>query len=227
MNANATDITVIQDKSSSMWRLRNETIQGFNAFVDEQKKVPGKCVMSLTQFDTGFYPMFAGVDIQNVKPLNEDTYRPNGWTALLDAIGKAIIATGQRLEAMSEAQRPGRVVFVITTDGEENSSGEFGGEKGHAKIMEMIKHQTERYNWQFLFLGAKQDAIKTGMGLGVMAANTMSVGDTGAAVREAYAATSANLRAFRISGQVVALNYSDSQRKEQRKHGANLDALNK
>lgn len=223
MRNDYTDISVVQDKSGSMAELRKETIGGFNTFLEDQKKTPGKCSMTLMQFDTEFNLLANGEDIQKVQALTESTYRPGGSTALLDAIARTITTTGQRLEAMPEAERPAKVIVLIMTDGEENSSREYGGESGHAKVMTMIKEQQEKYNWQFIFLGANQDAIQTGAGLGIIAANSMSYANNSKGTTAAFAAASGNIRSYRCAASpddVDSLAFADKQRAEQYEAGA-------
>lgn len=226
MRTDYTDISVVQDKSGSMAGLRAETIGGFNTFLEDQKKAPGKCTITLMQFDTTFNLLANGEDIQAVKPLTESTYQPGGNTALLDAIARTILTTGQRLAAMPEEERPARVVVLIMTDGEENSSREFGGGDGHGKVMAMIKEQTEKWKWQFIFMGAKQDAIKAGESLGIASANSMSYAATSKGTTRAFAAASSNLRSYREADpeQTDKLCFAAPQRCEQYDEGAH-DAL--
>lgn len=227
MNKEYTDISVVQDKSGSMSMLRDETIKGFNSFLEEQKKAPGKCTMTLMQFDTNFSLLYSGEDIQKVQPLTEKTYHPDGYTALLDAIGKTIQTTGQRLDALPEDQKPARVVIAIFTDGEENSSREFNGPVGRSKVFEMIKHHTDKYNWQFLFLGASQDAVQAGGGLGIGASNSMSTANTAKGTTQAYATASANIRSYRAAdpGATEKLCFAPGQRSEQYAAGAVVDSM--
>ena len=227
MNNDYTDINVVQDKSGSMAELRDETIGGFNTFLADQQKAPGVAKMTLMQFDTTFKLLYSGEDIKKVEPLTHATYAPGGGTALLDAIARTIITTGQRLEAMPEQERPGRVIVVILTDGQENSSVEYGGHDGHKRVMEMIEHQTKTYNWQFLFIGAQQDAIQGGGRIGVAAANSISTANTSKGIRMAYAHTSDNLRAYRAASpdEVQFMEFSAEQRDQQLAEGAVPDAL--
>lgn len=227
MDTNYTDINVVQDKSGSMIGLRDDTIGGFNSFLDEQKKAPGKCTFTLTQFDTTFNILYAGEDIQKVEPLTRETYKPGGNTALLDAIARTIITTGQRLEALPEDQRPARVIFGIFTDGMENSSVEYGGEAGHAKVMEMIKNQREKYNWQFMFIGASQDAIQSGSGIGINSATSFSTANNSKGTAAAYAAASSNIRSYRAAApeNTDNLAFTKEQRDEQYQAGAVKDSL--
>jgi len=160
MNRNLTDITVVLDRSGSMQRCRADAEGGINSFISDQKTKPGECTFTMVEFDSTYRFVHKGVPIANVPP-----YRlvPGGWTALLDAVGRAIDETGSRLDEMDDASRPGLVVFVIVTDGEENSSREYTLQQ----IKQKIEHQQSAYNWQFTFLGANQDAFLAGASLGV------------------------------------------------------------
>jgi hypothetical protein len=227
MNKDYTHISVVQDKSGSMATVWDETIKGFNGFLDEQKKTPGKCTFSLMQFDTEFNMLYDTEDIHNIKSLTHQTYMPNGYTALLDAIGRTIITTGQKLENLKEEDRPARVIVAILTDGEENSSKEYAGEMGRSKIFEMIKHQTDTYKWQFVFLGANQDAIQSGANIGVASVNAISTSNTGRGVTAAYAALSSNTRRYRGSdpADTTKMHFSAAQRQEQYAAGAVHDSM--
>lgn len=121
-NYNLTDITVVLDRSGSMSAVREDTIHGFNQFLRDQQKVPGEATITLNQFDDIFEHVLKASRIADAKPLDDRTFVPRGFTALLDAIGRSINETGERLKNMGEDQRPGKVVFVILTDGHENYS---------------------------------------------------------------------------------------------------------
>lgn len=165
MRHDLTDITVVLDRSGSMGACRQEAENGLAHFVEEQKKVRGEALLTLVQFDTEYEFVHRGV---NVKSVGRHKLVPRGMTALLDAVGRAITETGDRLRAMPEAERPALVAFVIVTDGQENSSREFS----KARIKSMIEHQTNVYNWQFTFLGANQDAFAEGHAMGIDAGGT-------------------------------------------------------
>jgi len=217
MNPNLCDVTVVLDRSGSMASVQEDTIGGFNTFVDAQKAAPGKCLITLVQFDD-VQPnevVMEGVDVQQAKPLTKETYIPRGGTPLLDAIGRTIVNTGVRLSKMAEADRPGKVVFVILTDGQENSSKEYT----NAKIKEMIQHQHNAYQWQFVFLGANQDAIAAGGNLGVLRGNSMTYAHNAAGTQSVFAASAQNLTSYR-SGGTQTMDFSDEQRKEQVAAGA-------
>ena len=160
MRSDLTDLTVVLDRSGSMSSCRDDAEGGLNEFIRKQREQPGTCLFSLVQFDTVYEFVHTAVPIQNV---SKCTLEPRGSTALLDAVGRAIVETGERLRKIDEAQRPGLVVFVIVTDGQENSSVEFS----KAKVEQMIEHQQNVYKWQFSFLGANQDAFAEAGAIGI------------------------------------------------------------
>lgn len=136
------------------------------------------------------------IDVQNVPSLNDETYQCITGTPLLDAIGTALEATGIKLAAMDEKSRPEKVFFVILTDGQELHSKKFT----KPVINEMITHQREAYKWDFIFLGANQDAIQTGTSYGVSAASSMTYGATVRGMSATYDALSATVSASKASG---------------------------
>jgi uncharacterized protein YegL len=157
MRDDLTEIVFIVDRSGSMGMIRNDVIGGFNTFIKDQKAVPGNANVSLIQFDDKYEVNYLTKDINQVEDLNAATYQPRGMTALNDAIGKTIISVGDKLAKISETDRPGKVVFVIMTDGHENNSKEYVGAAGTEQIKKMITHQKEKYNWEFLFIGGDLD----------------------------------------------------------------------
>ncbi|BDH55552.1 vWA domain-containing protein [Tsukamurella sp. PLM1] len=155
-----THIYFLLDRSGSMASIKQATEQGFDAFIAEQRSGDGECIVSLAQFDTEYTPVFQGLPVADVRPL---TLIPRHSTALLDSMGRLIHDAGQELAALDEDQRPGTVIVAIMTDGLENSSTEYT----HAAIKAMVEHQTDKYGWQFLYMGADQDAIEVGRSIGV------------------------------------------------------------
>lgn len=188
-----TDITVILDKSGSMETRRTDAIGGFNALVDDQKVQPGVAALSLVQFDTTYEVSFTEKAPADVPALTMDTYRPAGGTALLDAMGKTIDATGKRLAAVPEESRPGKVIVVVITDGEENSSREYT----YPRLNEMICHQRDVYKWEFIFVGTNQDAIASASRIGIDAQNALTYGSSPLAARLAMGVVAESLSARR------------------------------
>lgn len=215
MKDSHTDITIVIDRSGSMSSIKDDTIGGFNTFLKDQQESPGTATFSLHQFDDLFETVVDARPISEVKPLSDKTYTPRGSTALLDAVGRAISSTGIRLHKMDEVDRPGKVVFVIITDGAENASREYS----LSKVKEMIKLQQETYKWQFVFLGANIDAISVGAGLGVANGNSMKFAANSIGTQSLYADTTANLKAFR-SNTKLDMSYTADQHAKQKNAGA-------
>jgi len=217
MKDNLTDISLVLDRSGSMDSVKMDTIGGFNEFLKAQKAAPGEAAMTLAQFDHEYEIVHNGINIQDVPKLTEESFVPRGQTALLDAIGRTINATGARLAALPEDKRPSKVIFVILTDGEENNSTEFTS----ARVKAMIQQQTEVYNWDFVFLGANQDAMYTGAAMGIHANNSMSYEADRAGTTHAFRSVSDNMRSYREGAQGMKTHFfSDADREKQKKSGA-------
>ena len=162
-----THVYFLLDRSGSMESIRDDTEGGFNAFIAEQRSEPGRCRVTLAQFDDEYEEVYRDVPIADVPRLS---LRPRGMTALLDSIGRLVSEAGVRLAALPEEQRPGVVIVGIMTDGHENASRELT----HAAVKSMIERQSTTYGWQFLYMGADQDAIEVGASIGVSAAHSMT-----------------------------------------------------
>lgn len=206
MKDNLTDINVVLDRSQSMMKIFHPTINGFNEFLGGQKAIDGEAYLTLAQFDHEYQIVHNGVAINEVPELTPLTFQPRGMTALYDAIGKTIITTGQRLEAMKEEDRPSKVIFVILTDGEENSSKEFDV----CSIKEMIEHQTNVYNWDFVFIGANQDAVTTATDMGILAKNSMTYVANNAGTTATFSAMNKNMTMYRSFGASLKADSTDA-----------------
>lgn len=181
------EIVMIVDKSGSMESTRNDVVGGFNAFVDEQKKVPGDAVLTLVQFDTGYLVTIDRKPLQAIAPLTADNYVPGGGTALLDAIGKAVTALRDRTD------KSDRAIVCIMTDGQENSSHEYN----KAAIKALIESMRSDRGWEFAFVGANQDAFTEAGQLGIAAGMTANYAATGIGTRSASATLSTNTTDYR------------------------------
>jgi hypothetical protein len=193
MNQNLVEIARVVDRSGSMYSITTDAIGGFNAFLEGQKADPGSARLTLVLFDHEYQVVHESADIQSVPPLNEDTYEPRGSTALLDSLGRTIDDTGKRLAAMPEDERPRKVIVAILTDGMENASQHYS----HGKISEMITHQRDVYDWDFVFLAANQDAIAEAGKLSIGADHAIAFAATAQGVREAYTTMSDRVSASR------------------------------
>lgn len=211
-----TDITFILDRSGSMCSTVWDVIGGFNSFVKDQKEVGDNASLTLIQFDENYEVNYFNTPIKEVVDLNTHTYKPRGVTALYDAIGKAITDKGNELNSLPEQDRPNKVLFIIYTDGLENASVEFHS----GRIKEMIEHQTNKYNWDFTFLGAGQDAVLTGQTIGVEPDKSLTYSQVGIGKGAAFASVSNYTRSLRSTGQAqYSLQDRDTQDKLIAEHG--------
>ena len=163
MKKGLTELVFILDKSGSMSGLESDTIGGFNAMLDKQKAVDGECRITTVLFDNQFELLHDRIDIQAVCPISDQEYCVGGSTALLDAIGRTIHKIGHAQKHTAEDFRAEKVLFVIITDGEENSSREYPA----ALVKQMIERQQLIYGWEFIFLGANIDAVQTAATFGI------------------------------------------------------------
>jgi len=193
MKDNLTEIMVILDRSGSMSSIRDDAMGGFNSFIEDQKKEAGDALVTLVQFDHEYEVVYSGKQVQDVRPLTAETYVPRGQTALLDAIGRTINEVGARLSAMTEDDRPGKVIAVVITDGHENASHEFRQDK----IKEMIEHQRGKYDWEFVFLAADPTSVQLAQAVSVPMGNVALFENTGQGVRSAYAGVSHAVSGYR------------------------------
>lgn len=208
-----TDITFVLDRSGSMAVIRTDTEGGFNQLIADQKALKADVRVSLMQFDDVFEEVYSALPVEEVPELRLE---PRGFTALHDAIGITIKKTGERLAKLPESERPGKVIFVIMTDGGENASREYLN-----KIEPLIKHQRETYNWDFVFIGANQDAVLTGNGLGIGINLSMAANSAGTA--QAYASTSALLWNKAVAPDAIAsiaVSYTEQDQQAQIALGA-------
>lgn len=163
MRENLTEIVFILDRSGSMSGLESDTIGGFNSMIAKQQKEEGEAIVSTILFDDETDVIHDRVAIGEVKKLTEEDYYVRGCTALLDAVGGAIHHIGNVHKYAREEDRPAKTLFVITTDGLENASRYYS----FKDVKKLIKRQQEKYNWEFLFLGANIDAIEVAGNMGI------------------------------------------------------------
>ena len=163
MKKGLTELIFILDRSGSMSGLGSDTIGGYNAMLEKQKKEPGEAVITTVLFDDRYELLHDRINIRGIEPITEKEYYVRGTTALLDAVGRTISKIVNVQKHTVEDERAENVMFVITTDGMENASREYSYEK----IRWMIEHQKSKYGWEFIFLGANIDAIDTAGRFGI------------------------------------------------------------
>lgn len=202
MKDNLTEIVFILDQSGSMESLRDDTIGGYNSYIEDQKKEEGEAYLTTVLFDHRYELLHDHVNIQNVAPITTKEYRPGGTTALLDAVGRTINSVGQRLADTPEEERPAHVIFVITTDGYENASQEFTREQ----VKRMIEHQQDKYSWQFIFIGAGIDAYAEAESIGLGGYHTMSVSKSSTGAQSMFNSVTVASKAIRSTASYATLD---------------------
>ena len=160
---NVTELVFILDRSGSMAGLESDTIGGFNAMLEKQKKEPGTAYVSTVLFNNFGCVLHDRLEVQKVPPMTDADYQVGGCTALVDAIGDAIHHIGNIHKYARSEDVPEHTLFVITTDGMENASRRYDS----ARVKQMIEHEKSKYGWEFLFLGANIDAVETAKHFGI------------------------------------------------------------
>lgn len=165
MKKGLSELVFILDRSGSMSMLEQDTIGGYNALFKKQKEEPGESNITTALFDDHYELLHDRINLKGVSPITDKEYFVRGSTALLDAIGRTIDKIDNAQKHTVEDERAERVMFVITTDGMENASREYR----YDKIKAMIERQKEKYDWEFLFIGANIDAVETANKFGISA----------------------------------------------------------
>ncbi|MCB1276123.1 vWA domain-containing protein [Prosthecobacter sp.] len=194
MNPHLTEIAYILDRSGSMQPMQEPAVAAFNDFVKSQLDVPGDARLTLVQFDDAYEVPVSARPIQDVPQLTAATYTPRGSTALLDAIGRTIKETDRRLSGLPDAEKPGKVILAIFTDGEENASREYSIKH----ISDLIRLYRDEKGWEFLFLAANQDAIATAGHMRISASFSGNVSFNEKGVKSTGSAMARKVRAMRL-----------------------------
>ena len=199
MKENLTELIFILDRSGSMANMESEALNGFNSFLEEQKKLSGEANLTLVLFDHEYSLIYNGKNIREVEPLTKNIYSARGTTALLDAVGRTVDDVGKRLAAMPESDRPGKVLVAILTDGLENASKDYQKKR----INEMLSHQKTKYSWEFMFLAANQDAFAEGYNIGINMSKAMNFDMTSAGMAKSFGAMNASAKLYRSCARDV------------------------
>jgi hypothetical protein len=212
MKKDYTHIAVILDRTGSMESIRDDTIGGFNAFLNQQKAEPGVATLTLVQFDSRdpYEVIHQFNPVAEVPELTRQTFVPRAGTPLLDALGRGINDLEQNLGQKTEDERPARVVMVIITDGQENASREFRKEQ----IEKMIKEKQEKLDWQFVFLSADLAAMGEALDTGVRPAAAMLFDKSAAGTQAAWASASARIADYRADLS-EGISFTDEDRAQQ------------
>jgi hypothetical protein len=186
--------------------IATDMIGGYNAFIKKQKELPAECFVSFYQFDDIYEAVFERKLLSEVPDLTHDTYVPRNSTALFDSMGKTIKNYGEYLASLKEEDRPERVLFVTITDGLNNASYMFDV----AQIREMVKHQTEVYKWDFVFLGSNIDAWDAGASFGIAASNTLQFANKAGSVQAAFRSLGSTTGKYRMSAMKCAPEFVEA-----------------
>ncbi len=207
MNPHLTEIAYILDRSGSMQNMREAAVAAFNNFVKTQLDVPGDARLTLVQFDDSYEVHVAAKPVQDVPELTAATYQPRGSTALLDAIGRTIKETDRRLKTLPETEKPGKVIFAIFTDGEENASQDYSAKH----ISDLIRLFRGEKGWEFIFLAANQDAIATASAMRMDSSLSSGVAFSHKGIKSTGSAMARKVRAMRMksSGSMDAQALED------------------
>ena len=188
-----TELVFILDRSGSMAGLEADTVGGFNAMIEKQRKKEGHVYVSTVLFDHVSEVLHDRVDIRNIKPMTEKEYWVRGNTALYDAIGGAIRHIANIHKYARPEDVPAHTVFVITTDGMENASRRYYGHH----IRKMIEEKTEKYGWEFIFLAANIDAEEAARDIGIRPERAANYTQSPEGTRRSYHAMCEAITAIR------------------------------
>jgi uncharacterized protein YegL len=217
MKKGLTEIVFILDRSGSMGGLESDTIGGFNAMLDKQRKEKGEAVVTTVLFDDRMELLHDRTNMKGIKPITQKEYFVRGCTALLDAVGKSIHKIGNAQKNTAEEEQAEKVLFVITTDGLENASREYTYEM----LKEMIEHQKTKYGWEFLFLGANMDAAAEAGKFGIGGDRAVNFHSDGEGTRLNYTVVSEAVSEIRNKAAMspdwkrkIDLDYESREKKE-------------
>lgn len=204
-----THVTFVLDSSGSMAAIEDDTRGGFNVFLEEQREEEGEATVTLYNFDTNVECVYRMASIEAADTLGTDNYRPGGQTALHDALATAIDETADGIEGLAEPDRPENVIVVVLTDGKENAS-----ETPQQRVREKVTYRQTEDDWEFLFIGANQDAALTAESMGMAAEKSLDMHHSGDGVKAAQASTSKSISRARREGSTGG--YDESARAQQR-----------
>lgn len=192
---NYTHLCLIVDRSGSMFTIAQDMDGSIHSLIEDQAVLPGRLVIDMVTFDTEVETPYIDAEPQDIKGT---IIRPRGGTALNDAVGKSVVRLGEKFSRMPEDQRPGTVVVVVVTDGQENSSREFTKEQ----VKSLVTRQIEVYKWTFIYLAANVDAFATGGDYGFAKGSTIAYSATAGGTTASMGSASRGVTASRLGEHV-------------------------
>ncbi len=199
MRKGLTELVFILDRSGSMSGLEADTIGGFNGMIEKQKKEEGEAFVSVVLFNDQTQVLYDRVNLRKIEPMNDRQYYVGGYTALLDAVGGAIRHIKNVHKYARKEDVPEKTLFIITTDGMENSSQKYTYEK----VRKMVEHEKRKYHWEFLFLGANIDAVRVAGQFGIQKSRAVRYECDGAGTRLNYQVMSNIVSCARMSATAM------------------------
>ena len=204
-----THVTFVLDSSGSMSTIEDDTKGGFNAFLDDQRDEAGTATVSLYDFNTDVERVYQQYPIEDAPRLDDHNYTPGGQTALHDALYTAMTETADQVTATAEDERADTVIVVVLTDGKENAS-----ETPQERVREQVRYRRDELGWEFLFIGANQDAALTATEMGMDADRSLNMDQSGDGARAAYESTSNRISEARECGVTGEFTAEDRARQE-------------
>ena len=199
-NENLTELVFILDRSGSMGGLESDTIGGFNSMMEKQQSQEGDCRITTVLFDHAYEVLHDRLDLKAVSPITDKEYFVRGNTALLDAVGKTINNIANAQKQSKPEYRAGKVLFFITTDGMENASREFN----YSQVKSLIENKKNKYNWEFIFLGANIDAVETANRFGIAQNRAQNFHNDSEGIATNYDVISETISCFRAASPMSA-----------------------
>jgi hypothetical protein len=192
-----------------MSSIEEDTKGGFNSFLEDQRDEEGDATVTLYDFNTNVDLVYEEYPVVDAAKLDSDTYTPSGRTALHDAIYRAVTETAEQINATEPAEQPDNVIVVVLTDGKENAS-----ETHQERVREQVEVRREEHGWEFLFIGANQDAALTAENMGMDADRSLNMAHSGEGTQAAYESTSEQIREARQTGQTSGYSEADRERQK-------------
>jgi Mg-chelatase subunit ChlD len=202
-----THVTFVLDSSGSMSKIEDDTKGGFNVFLQEQQEEEGTATVTLYDFDSTVELVYRNRPIADAPKLDNENYRPGGKTALHDAIVRAVDETDEQIETTAPRDQPENVIIVVLTDGKENAS-----ETPQDVVRDRVEERREESGWEFLFIGANQDAALTAQEMGMDQDKSLDMSHSGEGAEEAYRSTSRSVSRARQQGSTGGYTEEDRQR---------------
>ena len=206
-NPDYTHLALIVDRSGSMGAIRDDMEGAIRSLLEEQDKLDGTLKVDITTFDTVVEYPYADASVSDIS--SDPIIKPRGLTALLDAVGFTTFNLGAKLSDLPEDERPGTVIVAVVTDGDENASVEYTTDK----IKELVTDQQDKYNWNFLFLGANIDSFSVAGGWGISKGSTLNFTASAAGTSNVAMASNTYLTNVRSAGSYV---FTDKDREEEK-----------